>query len=103
VGVISSSLYPLIVLHSNKNAVFPLSKLDESEIKQLLGLAIRDIRIQKGFSQEKVAELAGLHRTFMGNLERGVHSVSIYNLYLISNALGVKPSEILDRMYHKLA
>jgi len=80
------------------SSVFQQPKLDENDIKRLLGASIREIRKQKGYSQEHVAELAGLHRTFFGNLERGVHSVSVYNLFLIAKALNVKPSEILDQM-----
>lgn len=74
------------------------STLNEQDIKCLLGASIRKIRTEKKMSQEKVAELSGLHRTFFGNLERGVHSVSMYNLCLIAKALDVKPSEILERM-----
>lgn len=79
---------------------FSIFTPDEQAIKLALGGAIRTIRKRKGLSQERVAELSGVHRTFFGNLERGVHSVSVYNLILISNALGVKPSEILLEMHY---
>ena len=79
---------------------FSIFTPDEQAIKRALGGAIRSIRKRKGLSQERVAELSGLHRTFFGNLERGVHSVSVYNLILISNALGVKPSDILQEMQY---
>jgi len=72
--------------------------IDEGKVKQSLGLAIRSIREEKGVSQELVAELSGVHRTFFGNLERGVHSVSVYNLYRIAQALETTPIEILQRI-----
>jgi len=88
------------VQNERKINSFSIFTPDEQAIKLALGGAIRTIRKRKGLSQERVAELSGVHRTFFGNLERGVHSVSVYNLILISNALGVKPSEILLEMHY---
>ena len=76
----------------------PTKPIDEGKLKLSLGLAIRSIREEKGVSQELVAELSGVHRTFFGNLERGVHSVSVYNLYRIAQALETTPIEILQRV-----
>lgn len=65
-------------------------------IKANLGLEIRRIRLEKGFSQEKLAELTGLHRTYIGGVERGERNISIENIKKIAESLEVKISEIFQ-------
>jgi transcriptional regulator with XRE-family HTH domain len=58
------------------------------------GARIRELRKQKGISQEKLAELASLHRTYVGGVERGERNVSLLNIIRISQALGVHLEEL---------
>ena len=60
-----------------------------------LGAAIRAERKAKGLSQEALAELAAIDRSYMGGIERGEHNIAIMNLIKIANALGVKTSDLL--------
>lgn len=60
-----------------------------------VGENIRQIRLKKGLSQETLAELASLHRTYVGGIERGERNVSMENLVKLARALGVKPAELL--------
>lgn len=53
----------------------------------IIGRNIRRIRRTKGWSQEKLAEQAGLHRTFVGAIERGERNISIATLVKLANAL----------------
>lgn len=62
-----------------------------------LGLAIRELRRAGGMSQEVLAASCALHRTYIGGIERGERNVSFANLLRISEALGVRPSELLVR------
>jgi transcriptional regulator with XRE-family HTH domain len=62
-----------------------------------LGRAIRELRVGVGISQEGLADGAGLHRTYIGGIERGERNVSFANLLRIAAALGVRPSELLAR------
>jgi len=62
-----------------------------------LGAAIRAARQAKGLSQEALAELAGIDRSYMGGIERGEHNLAIMNLLKISDALGTKTSSLLDK------
>ena len=52
-----------------------------------------------GLSQKQLGQLAGLHRTFVGSVERGESNISIYNIGRLADALGVEPMELfkLDR------
>ena len=61
-----------------------------------LGAAIRAARKAKGLSQEALAELADIDRSYMGGIERGEHNLAIINLIKIANALGVKTSDLLS-------
>lgn len=63
--------------------------------KKLFGQKVRELRLAKGFSQEALADEAGVHRTFMGSVERGERNISLENIVRISRALRVAPSELL--------
>lgn len=63
--------------------------------KIIVGENIRRLRTEAGLSQEKLAEVAGLHRTYIGAIERGERNVSLENIVEIAHALQVKPSELL--------
>jgi transcriptional regulator with XRE-family HTH domain len=62
----------------------------------LFGKTIRQIREQKGLSQEALADLCHLHRTYIGGIERGERNVGLLNLIRLSKALKVLPSELLQ-------
>ena len=59
-----------------------------------LGRRIRDLRSQRGLSQERFADLCGVHRTYMGHLERGEKNVSINSIVRVSEALEVTLAEL---------
>ncbi|WDJ45265.1 helix-turn-helix transcriptional regulator [Xanthomonas campestris pv. campestris] len=54
------------------------------------------MRKERGLSQEDLAEAAGVHRTYIGMLERGEKNVTIYNIERIALALRVRPGSLLD-------
>jgi transcriptional regulator with XRE-family HTH domain len=56
---------------------------------------VRKRRLELGLSQEELAERAGVHRTYVGMLEREEKNVTIYNIERIAKALGVKASALL--------
>lgn len=57
---------------------------------------VKKLRAANDISQEELAERAGVHRTYVGMLERGEKNVTIYNIERIADALGVKPSSLLE-------
>jgi transcriptional regulator with XRE-family HTH domain len=71
------------------------------QIQKALGERIRELRARKGYSQEGFADLVGVHRTFMGTVERGESNVSFQNLVKISKALGVTLSQMLSGVEKK--
>lgn len=65
------------------------------ELRILLCKNLKAIRQQRGISQEKLAELANLHRTYISSVERGQRNISIDNIERIANALGVSAETLL--------
>ena len=63
--------------------------------RKRLGLSVRQRRTRLSLSQEKLAELADVHRNYVGLVERGEQNISIENLIRLARALKCKASEIL--------
>ncbi len=61
-----------------------------------LGLNLKQIRLSKGISQEKLAFMVGVDRTYIGAIEQGTRSPSIYCLFVISEKLNVNLKDLLD-------
>lgn len=60
------------------------------------GTNLRKLREEQGLSQEAFAEEAGLHRTYVSDIERGVRNPTIVVVEKIARALGVRPGHLLD-------
>jgi transcriptional regulator with XRE-family HTH domain len=67
-----------------------LSKL----LLRALGQRIRELRTEQGFSQEAFADKCGVHRTFMGTVERGESNLSFQNIARVAGTLGVSLSTL---------
>ncbi len=59
------------------------------------GRRVYALRTERGLSQEALAERAGLHRTYVGSLERGERNVALMNLQAFASALGLTVAELL--------
>lgn len=59
------------------------------------GETVREMRLALDLSQEMLAELTGLHRTYIGSVERGERNISLQNIVSITHALQVSPAELL--------
>jgi transcriptional regulator with XRE-family HTH domain len=63
--------------------------------KKNLGIAIRQLRVQFELSQEELADKCGLHRTYIGSVERGERNIAIDNVIKLSSALDCRVSDII--------
>jgi transcriptional regulator with XRE-family HTH domain len=62
---------------------------------EAFGNAVRTHRLALGLSQEELAIGSGLHRTYIGGIERGERNISLINVLRVAKALKLSPSELL--------
>lgn len=62
------------------------------------GTEVRKCREGRSLSQEQLAERAGVHRTFVGRIERGETNITLQNILRIARALGIKASRLLESL-----
>lgn len=67
------------------------------ELRQILAENIRAYRHQRNISQEKLAEICGLHRTYVGSVERAERNVTLSTLAILANALDISVSQLLTK------
>ena len=65
-------------------------------ILRSFGDQVRSLRMRQGVSQEKLAESAGLHRTYLGGVERGERNPTLLTIAKIAQGLNVPLSQLLD-------
>ena len=68
----------------------------QSSARARFGANLRRLRLAKGLSQEALAQVSGIHRTYIGAVERGERNVSIDNIERIAAALCVNISDLLS-------
>ena len=68
----------------------------EVQIQKRFGRRVRDLRKEKGLSQEALALACSLDRTYIGGVERGERNISLLNIHKIAAALGVPVKELFN-------
>ena len=66
-----------------------------SDVQLRFGRKLRTARQKKAVSQERLADLAGLHRTYVSSVERGQRNISLVNIEKLAVALGVSMAELM--------
>ena len=70
--------------------------MDQStKILALFGSRVRELRTDRGLSQEEFANICGLDRTYISGIERGVRNVSLVNIKLLADAFDVTISQLM--------
>lgn len=68
-----------------------------NDVLKRFGERLRAVRQRKGISQEKLAALAGVHRTFVSSVERGERNISLLNIARLAQALEVPLAGLMPR------
>jgi len=67
----------------------------ESDILIRFGKRIRELRIEKTWSQETLADKTGFHRTYIGMIERGERNLSLKNMEIFANSFGLLITDLI--------
>jgi len=73
-----------------------MADASSQRLLKVLGLRIRDLRRAQGLSQEDLADKCGVHRTFMGTVERGESNLSFSNIFKVASTLGMSLSDLFE-------
>jgi transcriptional regulator with XRE-family HTH domain len=67
-----------------------------TDVRSTFGKQVRALRLERGLSQERLAELADLHRNYVGGVERGERNIALLNIVALARALKIKPTKLLE-------
>jgi transcriptional regulator with XRE-family HTH domain len=67
-------------------------------LEQIFGKVLKKVRIEKGLSQEKLAEYCMLDRTYISLLERGLRQPTLKTIFSIANALEISPTVLIQEV-----
>ena len=70
--------------------------VDSKEILHAFGVRVRELRLEKNLSQEELADLSNLHRTYIGMIERAEKNLTLLNIDKIAKALEISLSDLLN-------
>ena len=68
----------------------------EGELQRRVGAYLRRHRVQRGYSQEAFAEVVGVHRTYMGSIERGEENLTLRSVERLAAVIDVDPLDMLQ-------
>jgi len=72
--------------------------MEQETLPKQIGHLVRRLRTQAGFSQEQFAFTCGLHRTYMGAIERGEKTISVETANKLAKALGLSLAELFQKL-----
>jgi transcriptional regulator with XRE-family HTH domain len=69
----------------------------KSNPKAMFGKRIRELRLKAGLSQRALADLASIHRNYLGETERGLRNISLVNIVVLAHALKIHPAKLFQK------
>ena len=78
-------------------------KQKNEAVQIALGQRVRELRSKRGWSQEEFADICGLHRTYMGSIERGERNLTIVSIFTVAQHLEITVSQLLSGIERRAA
>lgn len=75
---------------------------DQQKLQAAFGHALRSFRAEAGVSQEQLASKAGIHRNYVGNIERGEKNVCLKSMWNLAHALKISPTSLIQEVERQL-
>lgn len=75
---------------------------DKGQLEKAFAEALRELRTEKGLSQERLALESGYHRTYVGILERGMQNPTLRTITRLAKVLGVSAAKVVERFEQKM-
>jgi transcriptional regulator with XRE-family HTH domain len=75
-----------------------MTKQPKSEATKVFGERVRHRRLERGMTQESLAEKCGMHWSFIGQVERGQTNISLHNLLRIAEGLDIDPGQLVREL-----
>lgn len=72
--------------------------MNDADVLKRFGSRLRQLRLERNLSQEDLAQLCGLHRTYLGGIERGERNVALLNILKIAKALRISPTDFFQEL-----
>lgn len=91
-------LITLVCIHNFAKAKNTFLHMDKNPILLQFGKNVKEYRRAQQMSQEQLAESAGVHRTYIGMIERAEKNITLLNIAKIANALKISPSVLLKNL-----
>ena len=85
----------ILINNAGRYETVAFDRLSLQQWDTIFATNVREVRKQLGMSQERLAEVAGLHRTYIGSVERGERNISIDNIDALAKALRTTCAELL--------
>lgn len=68
--------------------------MSSSKLRKAFGKRVRELRLEQRYSQESFADEVGVHRTYIGSVERGEQNISLDNIARLAKTLGISISSL---------
>jgi len=85
-------------MKSNQLAYYNIHFISMTNINIKFGKRVRELRLEKGLSQEQFSYKADVHRTYIGMIERAEKNISLVNIEKIAKALGINIKDLFDNL-----
>lgn len=72
--------------------------MDDADALKRFGSRLRQLRLERNLSQEDLAAICGLHRTYLGGIEGGERNLALLNILKIAKALQISPTEFFKEL-----